>query len=93
MLIEFLFNSLILEQETGVIVVGDAEREQQFRRFIEETVLGTSEFMLFGDVFSGEYFGVSGGKEGSGFVVSLIGAFPRGSGFPDRDSKRTIAGF
>lgn len=62
---------------------------------MEESVVVrlVGEFMRFGKVFGGKNGGIGGGKEGSSFVVGLVGSFSWGSGFPSGDCKRRITGF
>ena len=60
---------------------------------MEERVLRLGKFTWFCKVFGGKYIGIGSGKEGCSFIVGLVGAFSRGSGFSSGDCKCGIAGF
>ncbi len=51
------------------------------------------EFAGIGEVFGGKDVRIGRGKQGGGFIVSLVGAFSRCSRFPGGNCNGGIAGF
>lgn len=80
-----------MEEEAGG--VESSEREKQFRGILEERVVGFGEFAGIFEIFGGKDVGIGCGKQGRGFIVSLVGPFSRCSRFSGGNCNGGIAGF